>query len=108
MPSGAASRKWITDRISGLRITVGGVNKALSVHANKILKSLPRQTDSRTIDLQVATKRVFQALTETDQEGRSVRRPQRFGDLVQCVIPDNAGESSAGTGDRECGKEGDP
>src|SRR5262249_12498898 len=41
------------------------------------------------------TKRVFQALTETDKEGRSVRRPQRFGDLVQYVTPGDASESAA-------------
>jgi WD40 repeat protein len=83
---------------------VGGVDKALSVHANKILKALTSQTDSTTIDLQVATKRVFQALTATDQEGRSVRRPQRFGDLVQYVTPGEADESSAEKGTKSAAK----
>jgi hypothetical protein len=101
-------RKQKVDHRPHLRIAdynaVGGVHKALSIHANKILQAFPRQTDSTTIDLQVATKRVFQALTETDQEGRSVRRPQRFGDLVQYVIPDNTGESSAGKGTKSAAK----
>ena len=72
--------------------TVGGVEQALSVHANEILKDLAKQPDPTTIGLQLATKRVFQALTETDQEGRSVRRPQRFDDLLQYVRPDDASE----------------
>jgi len=75
---------------------VGGVEQALSVHANEILKTLARQPDSTGIGLKLATKRVFQALTETDQEGRSVRRPQRYGDLVQYVTPGDVGESAAG------------
>ncbi len=75
--------------------TVGGVKQALSLHANEILKALARQPDSTTIGLQLAAKRVFQALTETDQEGRSVRRPQRFRDLVQYVTPGDASEDAA-------------
>jgi WD40 repeat protein len=75
--------------------TVGGVEKALSIHANEILEALARQPDSTTVGLQLATKRVLQALTETDQEGRSVRRPQRFGDLVQYVRPGDASGSAA-------------
>jgi WD40 repeat protein/uncharacterized protein YjbI with pentapeptide repeats len=74
---------------------VGGVDKALSVHANEILKALGRQPDSTTIGLGLATKRIFQALTETDQEGRSVRRPQRFHDLVQYVRPDDVSGGAA-------------
>jgi WD40 repeat protein len=74
---------------------VGGVEQALSVHANEILKTLAGQPNSRRIGLELATKRIFQALTETDQEGRSIRRPQRFGDLVQYVTPGDASESTA-------------
>ena len=69
------------------------MDKALSVHANEILKALSKQSERKTIALQLATKRVFQALTETDQQGRSVRRPQRFGDLVQYV--NEGGEEAA-------------
>jgi WD40 repeat protein len=93
-------RKQEVDHRPHLRIAdytaVGGVNKAFSIHANKILMTLARQTDSTTIDLGVATKRVFQALTETDQEGRLVRRPQRFHDLVRYVTPSEAGDWAAG------------
>ena len=74
---------------------VGGVEQALSVHANEILEVLTRQPDFTTIGLQLATKRVFQALTETDQQGRSVRRPQRLGDLVKYVRPGDASEDAA-------------
>lgn len=64
---------------------VGGVERALSLHANDILAALTKQTDPTATDLQLATKRIFQALTETDEEGRSTRSPQRFGHLVQYV-----------------------
>jgi WD40 repeat protein len=74
---------------------VGGVEHALSFHANEILEALIRSPDSTTLDLQLATKRVFQALTETDQEGRSVRRPQRFHDLTQYVKTGDAGETDS-------------
>jgi WD40 repeat protein len=76
-------------------MAIGGVDEALSVHANEILKALSRQPDSTTIGLELATKRVFQALTETDQEGRSVRRPQLFHDLVQYVRPNDVSEGAA-------------
>jgi WD40 repeat protein len=65
--------------------TIGGVKRALSIHANEILEET---------GLQLATKRVFQALTETDKEGRSVRRPQRLHDLVQYVTPGDASEDA--------------
>ena len=101
-------RKQVVNHRPYLRITdytaVGGVHKALSVHANKILKALDGQTDSTTIDLQVATKRVFQALTEKDQEERSVRRPQRFGDLAQYVTPGDASKSAGGRGTKAAKK----
>jgi WD40 repeat protein len=74
---------------------VGGVERALSVHANEILKTLASPPGSKRTGLDLATKRIFQALTETDQEGRSVRRPQRFGDLVQYVTPGDASKSAA-------------
>jgi WD40 repeat protein len=74
---------------------VGGVDQGLSVHANEILKALARQPDSTTIGLELATKRVFQALIETDQGVRSIRRPQRFRDLIQYVRTGDASESAA-------------
>jgi WD40 repeat protein len=91
-------RKQEVDQRPHLRIkdytAVGGVDKALSVHANEILKALAKKR-STTIGLELATKRVFQALTETDQEGRSVRRPQRFHDLIQYVRPNGLSEDAA-------------
>jgi WD40 repeat protein len=74
---------------------IGGVEQALSVHANEILKDLATHPEAATIGLQLAIKRAFQALTETDQEGRSVRRPQRFGDLFKYVRPGDASEDVA-------------
>jgi WD40 repeat protein len=65
---------------------VGGVAKALSIHANEILSDLANVPTA--ISLKLATKRAFQALTETDQDGRVVRRPQRFGDLVKYIETD--------------------
>jgi WD40 repeat protein len=76
---------------------VGGVEQALSRHANEILEALIRYSDSTTIGLQLATKRVFQALTETDQDGRSVRSPQRLRDLVQYVRAGDASEIDSAT-----------
>jgi energy-coupling factor transporter ATP-binding protein EcfA2 len=80
-------------------IAVGGVDQALSRHANDILKRLAEQSHSATIDLKIATKRVFQALTETDQQGRSIRRPQRYSDLVQYVKVGDASESDSAAND---------
>ena len=74
---------------------IGGVEQALSVHANEILKDLATHPEATTIGLQLAIKRSFQVLTETDQEGRSTRRPQRFGDLFKYVRPGDASEDVA-------------
>ena len=71
------------------------MEQALSVHANEILKDLATHPESATIGLQLAIRRAFQALTETDQEGRSIRRPQRFGDLFKYVRPGDASEDVA-------------
>jgi WD40 repeat protein/uncharacterized protein YjbI with pentapeptide repeats len=74
---------------------VGGVERALSAHANEIHDDLAGQLDPTTIGFELATKRVFQALIETDKKGNSVRRPQRFRDLLQYVRPDNLSEAAA-------------
>ena len=78
---------------------VGGVERALSRHANKILEAFSEEESvSATNDLRLATKRVFQALTETDQDGRSTRNPQRFADLVQYVrVGDDTESASVAT-----------
>jgi WD40 repeat protein len=65
---------------------VGGVEKALSLHANAILEKITTQDPN----LRLITKRIFQALTETDDEGRSIRRPLRFRDLIQYVTAADA------------------
>ena len=78
---------------------VGGVARALSLHASEILSDLSRtNTDtSATISLDQVTKRVFQALTETDNDGRVVRRPQRFGNLVKYAETETGRKA-----DKEC------
>ena len=62
---------------------VGGVKQALSQHANEIVDDLIQHQGSQTTE--TATKRIFQALTETDKNGRVIRRPQKFGDLIRYV-----------------------
>ncbi|HVH76169.1 MAG TPA: WD40 repeat domain-containing protein [Stellaceae bacterium] len=62
---------------------IGGIDDAISNHANEILEALGEE---------YAVKRIFQALTETDALGRTIRRPQRLGELVAVVVPDGAGE----------------
>src|SRR5262249_7383303 len=74
-------------------IAVGSVERALSLHANEILADLTKQAASTTTDLRLATKRIFQALTETDEEGRSTRSPQRFGDLIRYVRAGDVSET---------------
>jgi WD40 repeat protein len=67
---------------------VGGVAKALSIHANEILGELTNSGIPTAMNLEQTTKRVFQALTETDMDGRVVRRPQALGNLVKYVAPE--------------------
>jgi WD40 repeat protein len=69
---------------------IGGVAKSLSRHASEILRDLADSSgkSATAVSPELVTKRVFQALTETDRDGRVVRRPQRFGDLVKCVVPE--------------------
>src|SRR5262249_44916455 len=62
---------------------IGGVKNGLSNHANEILGNLCTRPKAEA--LITATKRVFQALTETDRNRRLIRRAQRFGDLVRYV-----------------------
>jgi WD40 repeat protein len=69
---------------------IGGVAKALSLHANEILRDLAHSSPdtANVIASEMVTKRLFQALTDTDRDGRVVRRPQRFGDLVKYIVPE--------------------
>jgi WD40 repeat protein len=80
------------DRASHLTLDhytrVGGVAKALCIHANEILGELTNSGVPTAMHLEQTTKRVFQALTETDMDGRVVRRPQALGNLVKYVAPE--------------------
>ena len=76
---------------------IGGVSNALSMHANQIFEEFSRDDASENpkVSRKLVAKRVFQALTEVDQEGRVVRRPMRFGDLVQYVASSDWDEAEA-------------
>lgn len=54
---------------------VGGMEYALARHANEALKGM---SDS---EIQI-TKRMFQALTDTDSSNRQIRRPAAIGELL--------------------------
>jgi WD40 repeat protein len=76
---------------------VGGVAQALSIHANEVLDSLQGLPSSdATGTLMTVAKRIFQSLTDLDNQGRSTRRPQRFADLVAAITPDDASEHLRG------------
>jgi len=71
----------------------GGVGQAISLHANEILNALadePPVSDLPYLDYRNVAKRVFQSLTETDALNRTIRRPQRLGELAAVLIPDGA------------------
>jgi hypothetical protein len=75
---------------------IGGVVNALSIHANQIFEQFSHEgAGGSSISPKLAAKRVFQALTEVDQEGRVVRRPMRFGDLVLYVASTDWDEAEA-------------
>jgi WD40 repeat protein len=72
---------------------VGGIEGALSQHADQIYEGLAAAAlggpaDSR--DLRPVAKRLFQALSDTDRGGRVIRRPVPFGEL--CAVADAAPE----------------
>lgn len=60
---------------------VGGLEQALSVHADEALKTLSKE------EFQIA-KKLFQALTTIDEHGRQTRRPVRYGDLLELTGAD--------------------
>ena len=68
-------------------LEIGGVAKALSQHANLLFDEFSREDASEKplVLREVVAKRVFQALTEVDQDGRLVRRPMKFGELGKYV-----------------------
>ncbi len=53
---------------------IGGMEKALSVHANEVFNNLPSH-------LKVACEKCFKSLTEKGEEGRSFRRPATLKEL---------------------------
>jgi hypothetical protein len=66
---------------------IGEVKEALSNHADEIFQEFSRfdKEGNVAVSRQLIAKRVFQALTEVDQDRRVIRRPMRFGDLVRYV-----------------------
>ena len=54
---------------------IGGLDNALSNHADQALKTLDKRK------FQIA-KQLFQALTTVDEHGRKTRRPARYGELL--------------------------
>ena len=61
---------------------VGGMQDALSNHADEVLRELQKELgdDDHAVDL---TGRIFKALTEKGQDNRGIRRPTRLDLLVQ-------------------------
>lgn len=55
---------------------VGGLEMALSMHADEALKTLSKE------EFQIA-KKMFQALTTIDDHGRKTRRPVHYGTLLE-------------------------
>jgi tetratricopeptide (TPR) repeat protein len=53
---------------------IGTINRALSMHADEILKELP--------GLDLAVEQVFRAMSEVDKEGRAARRALAFSRLL--------------------------
>jgi formylglycine-generating enzyme required for sulfatase activity len=55
----------------------GGLAKLLSAHADAVVAEAAPDPEQR-----YAVERLFRALTDLNVEGRAIRRPQAFGDLV--------------------------
>ena len=76
---------------------IGEVENALSNHANEIFEEF-KHFDEETrpvVSRQLVAKRIFQALTEVDRDGRVIRRPMKFGDLQKYVASSDWGEADA-------------
>ena len=84
-------------------LSVGGVARALSKHANEICDELTREptTNKQSIPIELAIKRIFQALTAVDPCGRVARRPQLFGDLVNYIRSPDANNGSQKESERK-------
>jgi energy-coupling factor transporter ATP-binding protein EcfA2 len=74
---------WVSDHAPGEPIdlrhyeAIGGMERALSQHADEIYQPL----DSRD---QKITEKLFKCLTEKASDGRGIRRPTRLGDI--CAV----------------------
>jgi WD40 repeat protein len=67
---------------------VGGVEGALSQHADRIYEGLGDATlegETTPRDLRPVAKHLFQALSDVDRDGRVIRRPLPFGELCVAV-----------------------
>ena len=60
----------------------GGVDAAISRHADQIYDALPSDAHRK------AAERLFKAISERDRRGRSVRRATRLGDIADIVAAD--------------------
>lgn len=61
----------------------GGLTQLLSDHANRVMAGAVPSADST-----IAVERLFRALTDINAEGRAIRRPQSFLQLVEiCEVP---------------------
>jgi WD40 repeat protein len=69
-------------------LAVGGVESALSKHADAVLARIarPPKATQNLPSLHIVAKRIFQALTNVDDQGRAVRRPQRIEQLVSLLL----------------------
>ncbi|MBQ10901.1 MAG: hypothetical protein CMJ45_05065 [Planctomyces sp.] len=77
--------QWTSDRDNGEPIDlrhyqdVGGMEEALSRHADEVFDSL--ESD----ELKLVAEKIFMALTEQQSENRGIRRPTRLDSLGQIV-----------------------
>ena len=70
------------------------VANALSMHADQIFEEFKREDANLNpiVSRELVAKRVFQALTEVDQDGRVVRRPMKFGALAAYISSSDWGD----------------
>ncbi len=61
---------------------IGGMESALSVHANEIFNQLPE-------DLKIICEKCFKSLTEKGEEGRSYRKPAEISQLADIAQTSN-------------------
>jgi len=78
--------------------TIGEFKNALSNHANEIFQEFERFDDENkpAVSRRLVAKRIFQALTEEDQDGRVIRRPMRFDDLEEYVASSDWTQADVG------------